>query len=213
MRQSPSVPMLPSPGVLERWLLESPWVLMGVLAVLGLLALLALRRAGRPQAGAGAMIVALTLAGVAFAVATLITTERERLAARTLDMVALVASARTGELSDYLEPGARVVSVLGIPTPTGRESLLESVRRYPGELFPIREHSTSAVQAVQDGANTARTQLRVWVRIAKEQAFYDVPTGSWWRINWRRDPGTGPGQWGPWRVTTIELLQLDGMGR
>ena len=39
-----------------------------------------------------------------------------------------------------------------------------------------------------------------------EQAFYDVPTGAWFRIGWTREGD------GPWRVTSINVMQVDVLG-
>lgn len=208
------VSMLPAAPFFERWLLESPWLLMGVLVVLGVLGFLALSRQGRSRPAAGALILGLVLAAMAFSISALVTTPRETLQGLTRDTIAAAATADTRRLGDLLEPQAR--AILPSPLPSvggGRDALLDAVRQYPGGEYPIREHSVSAVQAVIDGPNTARTQVRVWARLNKEQAFYDAPIGSWWRLSWRRDPGSGPGQWGPWRITTIEMLQLDGFGR
>jgi len=213
MQAAPAVSNLPVAPLLERWWLESPWMLMGALGLLGVVGFLALSRRGRSREAAGAVILGLVLAAMVFSVAAMLTTPREGLQRLTRETIAAAAAADTGRLAEVLDAQARVMVLSGAPAVGGgREAILDAVREYPGSRYPIREHSMSAVQAVVDGPNTARTQVRVWVRLNKEQAFYDVPIGSWWRLSWRRDPLGGAGAWGPWRITSIEMLQLDGFG-
>ena len=49
-----------------------------------------------------------------------------------------------------------------------------------------------------------RTQFRV-------QALHDstgAPVGMWWRINWRKSPGTKANEW---RASGLELVSIDGI--
>lgn len=208
------VPMLPEGGVFERFVLESPWLLAITLLVVAvaMAALLLKRGDGRRGAllGGGIALVGV----VVVLIGTLVTTERERLQARTLGLVGLTVRAQTSELAGYLDEKVAFSGIAGVGAIAGREALLEQVRNYPGAAYTIRSHSTSSVGVSIDGENVARTQVRVWVRLDKDVAMYDAAIGSWWRLDWRRDPvaGSPPGTYGPWRVSRITMMQLDGVG-
>jgi hypothetical protein len=210
------VPMLPEAGVFERFVLESPWLLVGVVVFLALAAFLAFNKAGKLRQGVISLVAGLVVAGLAAVLGMAITTERERLQMRTRDLVRLTADANTSELKDYLDPHVKFSGISEVGSLHERDVLLESVRRYLGEMFKVRSHSLSRVGATIDGENVARTQVRVWVHVDKDAAMYDAPIGSWWRIDWRRDPvaGAAPGRadYGPWRVSRVSLMQLDGLG-
>lgn len=204
LTESP-VPRLPDPPALTHYLLESPWFAVVGLALGGAIALVVLNRQGRASLGAGIMLVGFALAVLLAVVAYLVETQRERLIRQTRELVTRTAAADTAALRPMLSERVNVVSALPLTLPVDKETLLDRVRQELGEAHPIAEHSTGGEQASIDGVNTARTQLRVWVQLHRDQAITGAPIGSWWRIDWRKEGDE-------WRVATITLMQLDGVG-
>lgn len=203
----PPVPLLPDPPAIEHYLLESPWMACAVLVIAGFVGLIVLNRQGKAGRGVQVAGAGILLAAVVFVLATVVKTEREALAERTLELVARTATVDTAGLSPLLSDRVAVSTSLALPIaiPVDKATLLDSVRKTLGESYRIEKHTTGRVRAVIDGQNTARTQVRVWVTLAKGQAYYDAPVGSWWRIEWRKEGDE-------WRVVTLTLQQVDGLG-
>lgn len=206
------VPRLPSPPPGLYYTLENPWPL-GIGLVVGSLIAYALLNARSRFKLAKVVAAMLVVLGVLVMIAgTAITTEREALRERTRELVTLTAKANTAELSPMLQETASVLAFGVVPGPQGREAILEAVRVNLRERYPIAELRIGSVQAVLDGKNVARTQVRVWVKPSEDQRLYDVATGSWFRIDWQRDPLAERGAFGPWRVSRITVMQVDGLG-
>jgi hypothetical protein len=201
------VPRLPDPPALAHYFLESPWFAVVGLVLGGALALIVLNRQGRAGLGAGMMLAGFALAAMVAVVALLVETQRELLIRQTRELVARTAAADTAALGPMLSDRVSFSSSLplGQALPVDKESLLDSVRTNLGQSYRIAEHSTGGEQATIDGANTARTQLRVWVELNRDQAITGAPIGSWWRIDWRLEGDQ-------WRVSGLTLMQLDGLG-
>ena len=201
------VPRLPDPPAITHYLLESPWFAVVGLALAGAIALIVMNRRGRAGQGATIMLAAFALAALVAIVASLVEPQREALIRQTRELVARTAAVDTAALGPMLSDRVSITSTptLGITLPVDKASLLESVRRYLGDTFRIVNHSTGGEQASIEGSNTARTQLRVWVELDRDQAMIGAPIGSWWRIDWRREGDQ-------WRVSGLTLMQLDGVG-
>lgn len=195
------VPSLPAPPALEHYLLENPWPLVIVLVVAALVAAALLNRRARGRQALLAAGGLLIVAGAVIAAAALVTTTRETLIQRTRELVDATAKADIAALQDMLASDVELRTFFfdrGRP----RGELLDDVRRYMGQEYPVQSHREDSAQATIDGRNAARTQVHVVVR-AREVTMYDVPVGSWWRIEWRKDDD------GQWRVRGLECLQLD----
>jgi hypothetical protein len=205
-----NVPQLPDPPLLAHYLLENPWPLAIAAVFAGIVGFVVLNRAGKLRQGGRALLAAVLLAVGVIILAALVTTEREALQERTKAMVDLTASASTTELRDYLTERARVSAFGPVPMPQGKQAVLDAVQENLGSRFPVKEHSLGAVQAVIDGPNTARTQVRVWIKF-KDEGLYAGSIGSWWRMAWTRELTAG-GEPGPWRVSSITVMQVDGLG-
>lgn len=199
------VPRLPDPPALTHYLLESPWFAVVGLALGGAIALIVLNRRGQAGLGVKIMLAGIVLAAMLAVVAHFVETQREGLIRQTRELVARTAAADTAALRPMLSDRVNVVSALPLTLPVDKQTLLDRVRQELGEAHPIAEHSTGGEQASIDGVNTARTQLRVWVQLHRDQAITGAPIGSWWRIDWRKESDE-------WRVATITLTQLDGLG-
>lgn len=201
--QPASVPALPAPPLLERLLFENPWPAIGALLAAALVAAWLLNKQSRAREGllaAGGLAV---LALAVYIASAVVTTQREVLAARTRELINLTAAADTTGLEPLM---ARDVTFRAFLTQQSyqRDAILDLVRRYPGQMYPVKSHRIDRVQATIDGPNAARTQTHVTTE-SPEATLYNLPTGSWWRLNWRKDPD------GQWRLTGIELLQVDGV--
>ena len=203
--QSAPVAMLPRPPLLQVYLLEQPWYMAIGLAAAGIAAFFVLNRAGKLREGLLLATGGITLGAAVLLVGLMVTTERERLMRQTSLLVDAAAGVDTAALDPMLDDPVTVW--LGSnPTKMSREELLNKVRDALGGQYRVRDQRTGGLQVVLDGERQARTQVRVWVRA--EAMGYDVPIGSWWRIDWRRSDTT-PGA--PWRVYGLTLMQVDGM--
>lgn len=206
------VPRLPTPAPAVYYTLENPWPL-GIALILASVLAYALLNARSRFKMAKVVAALLLLCGIGVIIAgSIITTEREVLREQTRALVDLTAKADTTQLRDMLQETASVLAFGVVPGPRGRDAILDAVRVNLGERYPIGEHSVGSVQACLDGKNVARTQVRVWVKPTEDQKLYDVSTGAWFRLDWQRDPLAERGQFGPWRVSRITVMQIDGLG-
>lgn len=201
--------MLPSPPILERVLFEAPFPAMGGVALAGAVAFIILNRTGKARVGLLAAGAAVALAGLIYLVSVLVTTEREVLAQRTRALIAAAATANTGDLATLLD--ARVDFILAGGS-VDRTRVIDLVAENINRRVTITSYDIGAVTASIDGENVARTQVRVWIR--SDAALYDAPTGSTWRLDWRRDlpPPGATTPHGPWLVSAITPMQIDGVG-
>lgn len=201
-----TVPRLGDPPALAHYILENPWPLAIGLAICGLVALVVLQRRGQPREGKLVCLVAIALAAIVAGLGLAITTQRETLRARTRELVDLTATVKTTELREMLTEQVRVGVFSSFVGVRGREELLTEVRKKLDGEIRLESHEIGPVQAVVDGPNMARTQVRVWVKPQKDQQLYGIATGAWFRIDWTRSSD------GPWKVVAITIMQVDGAG-
>lgn len=201
-----AVPSLPLPPPIERYLLESPWIVIGALVMAGIIALFIFNQRSKARLGLLALLIAFVLAAAVFVTSTLVTTERERLDARTRELITLTAKAELGALRPILSENVQV-RLGGVPFRSGRDAILSDVDRLLAKQYPISSIDISEVQCTIDGPNVARSQVHV--RAKSSAAMYDAPAGSWWLIDWRRDLDPSGQGTGEWRAGGINMLQLD----
>lgn len=197
-----AVSTLPPPPLLDRLLFEQPLPTAGGLLLAGVVAFLVINRTGEGRRALIAGGIAVLLAGGVLLVGVLVTTTRERLQARTVELIDAAATADIPRLEPLLSPDVR----LGLwerDLAAGRGRVLDSVKDYVGTRYKVKEHSVAWTSATVDGPNVARSMVRV--RVRTEATMYDFPTGSTWRIDWRLEGGE-------WRASGIRCLQIDGVG-
>ncbi len=195
-----SIPTLPSPPTIEHYLFENPWPAVIVLTLGALVVATALNRQGRSRQARLAAVGLLAGAIAVGVTASLVTTTREVLIQHSKSLVNATAAADLASLRDMLASDAELRAAFLTQTWT-RDRLLDGVEQYLGQRYPIQSHGEDSIRATIDGPNAARTQMHVVVR-STDATAYDVPIGSWWRIEWRKsDDGT-------WRVRGLECLHL-----
>lgn len=212
--ETPEVAMLPAPPLWEVWLFERPLTPAIILVLLAVGALWYFNQRSQARRGVQVAGSCVLLAILMMGVSMLVTTSRETLAAQTRKLIGSVARAEMGTLNDLLAPDA-AVWLNGQAWLLGRERILEGVEKTTGSAYkvaPDGAHVLEEHQQILRGAgDSARTQ--VWVRLqGVNTSFFGR---SWWRISWRREaatPDDASGAEHVWRVTTIDLLQIDGVG-
>ncbi|MEM0983451.1 MAG: hypothetical protein AAGI17_05835 [Planctomycetota bacterium] len=197
-RLMPDVTPLPDPPLVQRLLFESPTVPAITLAALGAILLIGLNARGKAMQGLLCLVVAIALAAINIAVASLVTTEREAVTAQTRRVIDATATVDSERLAELLESRVMVTLPVGVPAsiPRGREEVIESVERLLGGTYRIESHSIREIQAVIDGTNIARTQVGLIVTAGGSSGIV-----SWWLIDWRKDGDT-------WLAADIELISL-----
>jgi hypothetical protein len=202
---APRLPDLPRPPILQL-LLEQPHYIAAGLLFGGVVAWAFLRRRGLGARGLAAVGVA---AGAALGIELLaagITTPRERILARTRDLVRAVAGADAGATGLILADDARLrvdISRLQGALSDGmdREEILGLVRTAMRSEFRVREHRIVEARAAIDGPNVGRTLVRV--RVVPESgtsAHY-----SWWQLDWRLEGGA-------WRAFVVQPRWIQFVG-
>ena len=194
------IPPLPEPGLIERWVLESPFALVLSLALIGIAGLVVFNARGHLRTGLMVQGAAALLAGASILVSILVETPRERLMDRTRTLVAALAKVDTNALTSAIHEDA-TVDVRGTMSFEGRDRIIKAAERYVGSSTRIDSHSVPEIQGVVDGPNAARTQARV--RHSGDQ----IPPASWWRISWYRASESEP-----WVAIKIEPLWIAGFG-
>ncbi len=198
-----AVPALPAPPVLEHLLLEQPLGLVAALVFFALVAFIVLIRAGQDRRAVIIGASLLLASAAVYALASAVTTTREKLAKQTESLIAAATKADLGAL-DRMLAGDATLTFRSPGPPLHRDQILRLVEQYPGGKTPILAWSVEQMQAAIDGPNTARTQAQV--RTEVEAYGYKGPISSWWRISWRQDAGTDQ-----WRILGIECLYIPGV--
>ena len=199
---SSNVPALPSPPIFERLFFEQPLAPAAFLVLAALAAAFILNNRGKLARGVllGSLLMALGL-GV-YTLGAVVTTERERMARATRDLVDAVATVDIPATDRLLAPDARLFSRFrapGLSAPQqgmDKAGILAAVPAALGQ-YPLKEHAVQQVQAQSTGRGIGVTQVQV--RVVPEATAF--PHTSWWRISWRRDGEV-------WRATAIEPVDV-----
>jgi hypothetical protein len=185
-------------GGVAALLFEQPLLIGAALVVVAALAFITLNRQEKGRLGLLVGGAVLLLAAAAAAAGFLVETDRERIRARTVELVSAtgdVDAARVATLLDdevdLLMGGRRVPGV-------GREVILDAIDRLEGRFAMADARAVTTQASVDDGAR-ARTQVQV--RATPEGG---APSLSWWLLNWTKDDA------GAWRITRIDCLLFNG---
>lgn len=196
-----SPPPLPAPPRLAYWLFENPWPPVIALAAFAVVAFFIMN--SRAQMRQGVLIAGglLLVAAACILTSFLVTTDRERIAARTGELIAATAAADLRKLGPILASDIGL-SVLERPAPQDKDGILDLVNRYMGNEVKVKQHSISELSAHVDRLGAGKTLVRVRVT-ADVAGMNDASNRSWWRISWRKTPD------GEWQAVHIEGLQID----
>lgn len=199
-----SLPTLPEAPILERWLFESPMLLVGLLGLVGLVLLfMALRQKKKAPPMIAGVVLLLAAAGV-YLTAGQVTTDREVLVDRTAKLVGTVAESDTAGLRAILNEPFRVGPsdnasgfARSVPRITSFEFLENTMSTRLGSM--IGSHQILETRAGIDRPGQGRTLVRVRVRGPQG----NVLGHSWWEVEWRE---TGD----EWLATRIEAIWIQG---
>ena len=186
-----AVPSLPDPPMIEHYLFESPGLGVVALVIIGIGAFVVLNRRAQPARGIAGGGVCVLLAAAWWATASLVTTPREVLIARSVVLVDLAGSGDSDEIALMLDEQIRVVAWRDS---AGREKLLDDLERVVRGRGGVESARVVASSGTLDGPNVGRTHVRIRV-----EASSLAPPLSWWRIDWvlRGDQ---------WRAVRLEWL-------
>lgn len=196
-------PTLGAVSLVDQFLFENPWPLIGALVLAGAVAFTLLNRKGKVTPALACVVAAVVLSASVWLAARTTTTDRERvrdLTVKLVDATAKVdeptlASMLSSDLSLYLKVGA-----ITSDTSMDRAATLEQVRRSVGGPYKLRDWHITSNEITTSGLQASS---RLGVTVTTE--VYAVPHRSTWRVDWRREPD------GTWRVFAIELLEMPGL--
>lgn len=199
LRNAPPTP-LPGPSLIDRLVFESPWLLGFALVLAGVVLLVVrVRSRGARLVALGAIVAG---AGV-IATGTLVTTTRETLIQRARELVRAGASCDYPAFEALLDaqvtlyvPGEALNAQGRGPVRGQVESELGTVDA-PGPWF-LSKYQVEEVQVALDSDRFARTHVRVYT----VTRTFEMPSTSWWRIDWTRQPD------GSWLASGIQPLSL-----
>ncbi|HYE02889.1 MAG TPA: hypothetical protein VD963_06610 [Phycisphaerales bacterium] len=186
-------PLPPAPA-LARLFLENPWPAWAALAVAAVTAYVLWNQARR-RAGALAAAGLGLLGAALWSLAAVVVTPREELAARTRELVAVVAAGDAARLASFLTEDM-TASAGPLGGTLTRERVLGEVAGAPSRGWRLETYRVLEVRAAVDAPHAGRTHARV--RVTPEAT--GTPIISWWRLHWRAGPE------GAWRLETAELL-------
>ncbi len=198
-----SAPILLADSLVDRYLFENPWPLIGVIILAGAIAFGFLSRTGKSTRPAACVVIVLACCVGVWLVARNVTTQRERVRALTLQLVDVAARSDEAALAPLLADDFTLylrVGNVSHDTSMDRAATLQQIHRTLGTIYKLRdwrvtsnEVATSGTQATSNLSVTVTTEL------------YPMPHRSSWRVDWRRDPG------GQWRAFAVELLDMPGI--
>lgn len=199
----PTLPSLADPPALQHALLENPVPPVILMVALGLAAYAIASRLGRPRAGLLGAGLGLLLGGAAVLTSVLVETTRERLTARTAELVGAVAGADGRALDGLLADDVRMY-VRGEGSGWAKGRIVEWVERYlaPGSIYAVGAHRVTETQA-EVGTSGRIGRTRATVRVEPEQGG---PTLFLCMLTWQEVSA------GEWVVIEIDPLWVQGYG-
>ena len=194
-----SIPTLPPVPLLERPL-ESPWIIVALLAMVGLGIFWVLNSRGKAVRGlvfAGVFLGAGALLGVG---SLLVVTPREVMRARSAALTHAVAEGDVATVRSLVHPSAKLY-FFRARDGWGFDRVIDFVETDMRGQYAVREVSIGEIEAALDGPEVGRTQVHA--KVTPEST--GVPLGVIVRLDWQRIDGQ-------WRVVRIEPLWVAGAG-
>ena len=207
MTQTLAPALTQTPGaasLIDRFLFENPWPLIGALILAGAVAFALLNRKGRVTPALASVLAAVVLSAGVWLAARSITTDRERVRDLTVALVNATAKVDESTLGSMLASDLTLYLKVGAITSDGsmdRAATLQQVRRSLGGLYKLKDWRITSNEIT-----TSATQASSRLSVSVTTEAYAIPHRSTWRVDWRREPGE------TWRVFAIELLEMPGLG-
>jgi len=192
------IPPLPTPPPVAHFLLENPIPGVVFLLLVAVVVFLMLNARGRVRPALLSAALIVVLAGVLFAVASIVDTDRERISARTRELVGVVTAVDRAGMEEILADGL-VTRATRVPRNATKDQVIAIVESEVGVKYRASAHEFLDLQAAMYGPRVGRTQTRV--RVSSE--YGGIP--SWWLIDWHLEDD------GIWRASRIECLWIPGI--
>lgn len=189
-------PPLAQPLSLNVLLFEQPWIFMACALAASFLACLWFKRRGNAATGLAILTGGIALAGLLFLVASVVITDRERVASGMRELLRTTARVDTDGLAKLLAPQAKLYYFKS-PAGLDREGILAAVRSDLGQTYRVKDWGIQELQIAPGAENTMHTQMRV--RVTPEA--WNFPHVSWWAVDWQR-------QGEVWKVAQIRALVI-----
>lgn len=194
-----AVPPLPDPPLVQRFAMESPLLPAIGLIIIGILVGVLLARRAQAKAGGLVALLCALAAGCLLATGALVTTDREVVLDRSRAFIEAVAEGDADAAEALMSDSLRVEFAGEAAPRLDKETMLGVIRSFNTRLS-LSSYSVPTTQASIDGGGFARSQIQV--RVTPEMT--ELPTTSWWRLDWRQDAG------GRWRINGLECLLFNG---
>lgn len=190
-------------SLIDRFLLENPWPLIGALVLAGTIAFSILNRRGKVTPALASIVAAVALSAGVWLAARSVTTDRERVRDLTVALVNAAAKVDESTLASMFASDLTLYLTVGAITSDSsmdRAATLQQVRRSLGGLYKLKDWRITSNEITSSGGQAS---ARLSVSVTTEA--YAIPHRSTWRVDWRREPD------GTWRVFAIELLEMPGL--
>ncbi|MEL7472235.1 MAG: hypothetical protein AAGK04_02880 [Planctomycetota bacterium] len=204
--EAPVLPSVPEPGLLEQWLFESPWPLMGGLMLLAIVIAWSLRTSRRLAAGLAMLAGALLALGV-FGIASNVRTDRERLFDGARALIAGVADADAGAIEPLLDERV-VLRSRWFRSGRTKPQILDTVASAENGIAALSRYD---IKELRGGVRPDGSGV-VLVRLVVVPSATEAPVGMWWQLGSVRRPTEDGPRDNDWRVISIEPLWFAGAG-
>lgn len=189
---------IPSPPALERWFLEQPLPAVIALVLLGAVALFVHHQRARTSRGLLFLAVSIIAAAGVFTLATVVTTRREEVSARTTSLLSSIERADAKTVGEMLDDPLVIASAGAEIDGFNRDTFLAVVAGF--KTFRVQEMSFRPRGAAIQGPTVARAQTTIRAAVAGDaQPFY-----STWEFTWRLSGEK------VWKLTRLECLTIYG---
>lgn len=195
----PDPPPLPSPGLLDRHLFESPWLLVSLLTFGAIVTIFTAYQRGRLRRAFPLALASVVGALAVWIASRVVTTDREKMLAATESLVRAVASGN-GSSVDALLADDTSLHLGAFGGEYAKSVIVGRVNREfvrGGEYEVQPDWKLLERQAAKDGPSVGRVQIKV--RVTPEK--WKFPVLSWWRVDFRAEGDS-------WKARRLELLGL-----